>query len=301
MTTSASSRTFAPADLARMAAIALIWGVNNVLAKITVAALPPLLMVAMRFSIVFAVLVFLLRPLPRAQAPAMLGTLILLGPLHFGIQMTGLHLARELAPMVIAMQLWIPASVVFAGLILRERITPLRQVGVGLAFLGVVAMSFDPIVFQQLPALLLMILAALIYGLGAVRVRQIGAVFDPWAMQAWIALVTVPAMVLGSALFEHGQAAAVIAAPWFIWAFIVFGALVSSIVANGFMFRLVQTYEVSRITPFLLITPLVSFVMGAVVLGDHISGRVAIGGAISLVGVALVALAEQRASRRVTA
>ena len=289
-----AARAFAPLDLARLISIALIWGVNNVMAKLALNALPPLFTVCLRFLIVLGAVIWLVAPLPAGKVRAMLAMLLLVGPVHFGIQYTGLAMAHELAPMVIAMQLWIPCSVLFAGLVLGERIGALRQAGVGLAFLGVGALSFDPIVFHQLGALALVAGAAACYGLGAVMVRRIGAAIDPWAVQAWIALVTAPVMGLGSAAIEHNQFAAAAAAPWWVWAFVAFGAIVSGIIANAFMFRLVQTYEVSRTTPYLLLTPLISFLMAALVLGDHVSARVALGGALTLAGVALVALAERR-------
>lgn len=288
------SSALAPLDLMRMLSIALIWGVNNVAAKLAVMALPALMVVSLRFAVVLVLLGALIRPLPRGHWGAMALILLLTGPLHFGVQYVGLGMARELAPMVIAMQLWIPSSVLFAGLILKERIGAFRVGGVTLAFAGIVAMSFDPIVFAQGAALLLVAIAAAAYGLGAVLVRRIGTAIDPWAMQAWTALLCAPTIGLASFAFEHGQLEAAARAPWWIWSFILFGAVVSSIVANAFMFRLVQIYEVSRITPYMLMTPVISFVMAALVLHDHISLRVAIGGALTLAGVALVAMAERR-------
>ena len=68
----------------------------------------------------------------------------------------------------------------------------------------------------------------------------------------------------------------------------------SSLVANAFMFRLVQTYEVSRITPYMLATPVVSFSLAALVLGDAITPRILVGAGLAMAGVALVAFAERR-------
>jgi O-acetylserine/cysteine efflux transporter len=79
-----------------------------------------------------------------------------------------------------------------------------------------------------------------------------------------------------------------------VWAFIAFGAIVSSIVANAFMFKLLQRYEVSRTTPYLLLTPVISFALAALILGDRISVQILTGAAATLAGVALVALAERR-------
>jgi O-acetylserine/cysteine efflux transporter len=289
-----ASRAFAPLDFAQLISIALIWGVNNIFAKIAVDALTPMMTVAFRFALVVPLLIFWLKPPPRDRWKPFALMLLFVGPLHFGIQYVGLKLADEVAPMVVAMQLWAPASVVFAALLLKESVTPLRWAGVAVAFIGVASMNFDPAVFEQGWPLVLIVIAACCYGFGTVLVRRIGGGVDAWSMQAWIALATAPSMTLGSLLFERGQVEAITHAPWVAWAAIVFGAIVSSIVANAFMFRLVQKYEVSRTTPYLLMTPVISFALAALVLGDRITPQILAGAAATMGGVALVALAERR-------
>jgi O-acetylserine/cysteine efflux transporter len=289
-----ASRAFAPLDFLQLISIALIWGVNNILAKIAIDALTPMMTLAFRFALVVPLLIFVMKAPPMDRWKPFALMLLFVGPLHFGIQYVGLALADEIAPMVVAMQLWAPASVVFAALLLKERVGPLRWAGVGVAFLGVASMSFDPAVFAQGWPLVMIVAAAACYGLGTVLVRRIGGGVDAWSMQAWIALATAPTMALGSVLFERGQIEAIANAPWIAWAAIVFGAIVSSIVANAFMFGLVQKYEVSRTTPYLLMTPVISFALAALVLGDTITPQILMGAAATMGGVALVALAERR-------
>ncbi len=288
-----ASRAFAPLDFLQLISIALIWGVNNILAKIAVDALPAMMMASLRFVIVIAALFMFSRPPPQNWRLFFL-MLIVVGPLHFGIQSVGLKLATDLPPMVVAMQLWAPASVVFAALLLKERVGVLRWIGVAIAFLGAAALNFDPAVFAQGWALFMVGLASAFYGLGTVLVRMLGGGLNPWTMQAWIALVTAPTLAVGTFAFESGHEAAARAAHWSVWAFIAFGAIVSSIVANAFMFRLVQKYEVSRTTPYLLMTPVISFALASVLLGDRITLQILIGAAATMVGVGLVALAERR-------
>ncbi|MBL8530262.1 MAG: EamA family transporter [Hyphomonadaceae bacterium] len=288
------SRAFAPLDFLQLLSIALIWGVNNILAKIAIDALPPMMMAATRFAIVLVLLAFWLKPPPKGQLPLFFAMLAFIGPLHFAIQSIGLKLATEMPAMIVAMQLWAPASVVFAALLLGERVSGLRWTGVAVAFAGAASMNFDPAVLAQAWPLFLVATASACYGLGTVLVRKLGGGLDPWATQAWIALAAAPSLALGSAVFERGHAQAIAAAHWSVWAFIGFGAVVSSIVANAFMFRLVQRYEVSRTTPYLLLTPVISFALAALVLGDTITWQVLAGAALTMCGVALVALAERR-------
>ena len=83
-------------------------------------------------------------------------------------------------------------------------------------------------------------------------------------------------------------------APPIVWAALIFGGLVSSIVANAFLFRLVQKYEVSRTTPYLLMTPVISFALAALILHNQITPQIMLGAALTIGGVLLVAIAERR-------
>lgn len=290
------TRVFAPLDYLRLVSIPLIWGINNVAAKLAINELPALWVVALRFTIVIGCLFWTLKRPPPERIWMFLGMLACVGPVHFGVQFVGLGLARDLAPMIVAMQLWAPASVVFASAMLGERVGVLRWLGVGVAFLGVAEMTFDPAVLAQWVALLMVGGASCAYGLGTVLVRRLGSHMDAWSMQAWIALTSAPSLALASLVFEHGHIDAMRNASLLAGGCIVFAAIMSSLVANAFMFRLVQTYEVSRITPYMLLTPVVSFTLAAIVLGDVITPRILIGAGMAMAGVALVGLAERRAA-----
>jgi O-acetylserine/cysteine efflux transporter len=286
------AQPIAPIDLASLALIAAVWGVNNLFAKIAVDAMPALLTAGLRFAIVVIALAPFLRP-PQGGWRILVIVAVLTGPLHFALQYAGLRIAHDLSPMVIAMQLWIPASVGFAALWLGERIDARRLAGIGAAFAGVVAMAMDPAVFSQIWPLSLVGLAAASYGAGAVLVRRAPAM-HPLTFQAWIAAISCPVLFAGSALTETGQVEAMRTAPLTIWAAIIFAALASSIAASALMFRLVQKYEVSRTTPFLFISPVVGVGLGVAVLGDPLTWQFLLGAALTLLGVALVALAERR-------
>lgn len=286
-----TSASIAPRDLAALIAIAVIWGVNNVAAKIAVDHLPPLLTAGLRFALTALVLAPYLK-VPAGGWRALAIVAVLTGPLHFGVQYAGLAAAHDLTPMIIAMQLWIPASVLFAALLLGERVDGWRIAGIATAFAGVVAMAFDPNVFGQIGALTMVAIAAACYGAGAVLVRRTPAL-HPLTFQAWIALLCAVTLLGGSAGFESGQVEAMRSASWLVWAAIVFGALASSVVANALMFQLVQRYEVSRTTPWLFLSPVVGIALGGLVLGDRLTPEILVGAVLTLAGVALVAMAER--------
>ncbi len=289
---SARAIPIAPRDFALLGLVASIWGVNNLFAKIAVDALPPLFAAGLRFAIVLVVLLPMLR-LPKAGLGWLIVVAVLTGAVHNGIQYAGLGLAVDLSPMVIAMQLWIPASVAFAALWLGERAGPWRLAGIGAAFAGVIAMAADPAVLRQIQALALVAVAAAIYGAATVLVRRAPKV-HPLTYQAWIAAFAAPCLFAASATLETGQIEAMRAANWSVWGAILFAALSSSVVANALMFRMVQKYEVSRTTPFMFVSPIIGVALGVMVLDDPLTWQFLLGAVLTLTGVALVAFAERR-------
>lgn len=291
------TRAFSSLDIAQILAVPVIWGVNNVAAMLAVRELPPLFSVGLRFAIVLLCLFWALKPPPRGRLAAFFVMLACLGPIHFGVLFIGLGHAHDLAPMVVALQLWAPASVVFAALLFGERVGALRWLGVALAFVGAASLGFDPAVFAQWGALALVASASTLYGLGSALVRQLAGTMDAWSLQAWTALASAPILLGASLAFEHGHGEKIAQASWAAWASIAFGAIASSLVANVLLFRLLQKYEVSRTTPYMLATPVISLALGAIVLGDTITPRILVGALLTMIGVVLVATAEARRAR----
>jgi O-acetylserine/cysteine efflux transporter len=97
-----------------------------------------------------------------------------------------------------------------------------------------------------------------------------------------------------SALFERGRWVEAVHADWLAWASIVFGALASTVGASALLFWLVQRREAGRVTPYMLTSPLVSTLIGVGFMGDVLTPQIVIGALLSMGGVAVVAVVEQR-------
>lgn len=277
-------------DTLALALIAAVWGVNTVLTKYTLLHLPPLLAASIRFAMTAALLAMFWKPPPGAWRPLVI--VGLLTSLHFGIQSIGLWLADDLSPMVVAMQLWIPASAILASIFLRERMGPARIAGVAVSLAGTALLAADSAVIPQLGAFLLVAFASTLYGAVSVFVRHAPAV-HPLAYQAWIAIAALATLGPLSALSEHDHARAIVEAGWGPILALAFAALASSIVANALMFRLVQKYEVARTTPYMFLTPVIAITLGVIFLDDPVSPQLLLGATLTLAGVALVAMAER--------
>lgn len=278
-------------EVLALAAIVLIWGINNAAAMVATDVMPPLLVAALRFSIAGVVLVPFLRP-PFPNPKTLLVLVLLGGPVHFGLIYVGYWLAEDLSPFVVAQQMWIPFTALVAFLLLGERLKRLAVAGLVVAFLGVAWMTADPRALRDVLPILIGLAGALAWAVCTVLARQSKGV-SPFKMQALLAVGTAPVMIAGTWLFEDGQWTAIRRADLLVWGSVLWAALISSIIATALLFWLVQKREAGRVTPYLLATPLVSAAIGVGFLGDVLTPQILAGGLLAMAGVALVALAER--------
>ncbi|MFP5469347.1 MAG: EamA family transporter, partial [Alphaproteobacteria bacterium] len=62
----------------------------------------------------------------------------------------------------------------------------------------------------------------------------------------------------------------------------------TSLIGHAGMYYLLQRYEVTQTAPLTLLSPVWGVVFGVTLLGDTITTRIILGGAMTLIGVAIV-------------
>jgi len=272
-------------------AVVIIWGVNNAAAKLGTETLPPLLMAAMRFALAAACLIPFVRP-PFPNWKSLLIIVVLGGPIHYGLIYLAFWLAHDVSPVSVAAQLWVPFTALFAFLVLGERLSRIALVGMGIAFAGVAWMTLDPHAIADWKGILVGIAASAAWAMTTVIARRTTSI-PPLKMQGLLALIALPTLAFASAIFERGQWEAVQRADALVWACVIWAGLVSSVVATTLVFWLVQKREAGRVTPYLLATPVASILIGWGFMGDVLSAQILLGAALTIAGVAVVALAER--------
>jgi O-acetylserine/cysteine efflux transporter len=278
-------------EIAAIVAVVVIWGVNNAAAKLGTETLPPLLMAALRFALASACLVPFVRP-PFPNWKSLLIIVFLGGPIHYGLLYLAFWLAQDVSPVSVAGQLWVPFTALFAFLLLGERLSRFAMAGMGVAFVGVAWMTMDPNAVADWKAILAVIAASSAWALTTVIARRTTSI-PPLKMQGLLALVALPSLALASAVFERGQWEAIQRADALVWSTVIWAGLVSSVLATTLVFWLVQKREAGRVTPYLLATPVVSILIGRGFMGDVLTAQILIGAALTMGGVAIVALAER--------
>jgi len=283
--------------LERLAILAIIltWGLNNAAAKVATAYLPPMMVGGLRFALALLFLFPFIKP-PFPKPRKLLMIMLLSGPIHFGLIYVAFGMGKSLSPLVVASQLWIPFTAVAAWKMLGETMRPAAIIGLVVAFVGVAWMSLDPHGAKDLPATGLIVLSSACWAVATILVRQTPGV-KPLKMQGMTAVIAAPTMIALSFAFEPRVVERVTTAPLTAWACVAFAGVVSTIGASALLFWLVQRHEAGRVTPYFLLTPLVSCTIGILFMGDRVTPQLIIGGAATMVGVALVALTEKRAAK----
>ena len=280
-----------PAEIAAIVAVVVIWGVNNAAAKLATETMPPMMVGALRFALAGACLIPFVRP-PFPNWKSLLIIVGLGGPIHYGLIYLAFWLAQDVSPVSVAAQLWVPFTALFAFLTLGERLSRAALAGMAVAFVGVAWMTLDPHAVADWKAILVGIAASAAWAMTTVIARRTTSI-PPLKMQGLLALVALPTLAFASAVFEDGQMEAARNASVMVWACVLWAGLVSSVVATTLVFWLVQKREAGRVTPYLLATPVVSILIGWGFMGDVLTAQILIGAALTMGGVAIVALAER--------
>jgi O-acetylserine/cysteine efflux transporter len=275
-------------DILLVTLVAITWGFNFIAVKWAVADLPPFLGNAGRFAIVTVLLLPFLRII-RGRMKDLLLAAVTLGVIHFGAVFTAMHYAEGVGAIAIASQLNVPFSTLLAILFLGESVGWRRVMGISLSFAGVVVLGFDPEVFTYWDALLVIVFAAFMYSVSAILMRRLKDV-RAVTTQAWVGLAGMIGSLTLSAAFESGQIEAVRqVGSLAVWG-IVYSAVGASIVGHGGANYLLRKYEVSVVSPFFLMMPVFAVFFGVTVVGEAFTWRMAAGGVLTLLGVAIVTL-----------
>ncbi|OUR80036.1 hypothetical protein A9Q83_02380 [Alphaproteobacteria bacterium 46_93_T64] len=266
----------------------IIWGFSFVAAKVAMEQYSPLLFTAMRFLLVALLLAWFLRPV-KGSMRMILAISLLVGVVHFTLLYLGLSIAGGVSAVAITIQLVAPFSLVMAVVFLGETIRWRRVMGLLLAFGGIMILGFDPIVFNHLNGVLLVAGAAFCMAGGIILMRKLSGV-GAMALQAWIGLISFPILLVFSFMFEQGQIEAVMTLNWRPLLALIFTVVITTIVAHGSWYYLVQRYPVSVLTPYGLLAPLFGVGFGVFLFDEPISWKFIIGGVVTLIGVLIINL-----------
>lgn len=281
--------------------LCLIWGSTWLFIKLGLQALPPLTFAAIRFIISCAIVFAIIRirgiQLPRARANWILLAItgILSFACNYGLVFWGeQHISSGLAAVL---QATLPAfGLVFAHLHLpSERLSWARIGGVVLGVCGVGVVFSNQLAIAGTMALagcVALILSAMFAAYSNVLVKAYGKNMDPAVLAAGqmlfglLVLLLVGIPLEGNPLRYHWTPVAFIA--------LLYLAVVGTVIAFLLYYWLVLNMDVTKSMLIALVTPVVAVLLGMIVLDEQIGWRTLAGGAMIMLGIAMIVVRKAR-------
>jgi len=280
-----------PLDFLLALSVPVIWGLGFVFAKGAIAHFPPILLIALRFTVTALVLIWFVKP-PTALFKQIALIALVSATIQYSLTFTALqYLDASTAGIVV--QLETPLLVLMGWAILGDKPGWRKLVGIAVSFAGVVLMTGDPKLQAEWFWLVVFIAGLVVWSAGQIMVRRLGEV-GGFTLVAWVAAFAAPQLFAASWLFEEDQVRLVLEADWTVWATVIYLGVVMTALGYGLWYHLLGRYPVSQVGPFLLLIPVATMIGGVLILGEEASFEVLLGGAVVVAGVGFILIERRR-------
>ncbi len=282
--------------------ICTIWGLHFVVMKFTIfqMGIPPLFYAALRVSLLAIILLPFLR-WHKGQMRAVLLGGVGFGALNYAFMFPAMQLTTASAAAV-AIELYMPFSIILSVLILGEKIGPWRTAGAALAFVGVVLIGLGA------PAetagkgfalgIGLMACSAMAEAVGAIAVKSVKSVTSIQLL-GWFGLVGSVVLWPLSLLLEDNQMRAFGPETRVNFGLaLMYSVLLVSLVAHGSYYWLLQRLPIHTVAPSGLMTTLIGVIGGVIILGETPTPIIWLGAFVTVVGISIILWRNRREANK---
>lgn len=252
--------------------VVAIWGTNFVAIKTALRDLPPLLLCAVRFTLVAVPMVFFV-PRPAVTWRQLGAYGLTMFALHFGFLFLGMKLGMSAGLASLTLQFQVFVTLTLTALVLKERILPVQVAGTATAGAGFAVVALHTGGDVTLAGLACTLLGATSWGFANFYSKRLGPV-NPLGLVVWGSVVVPAPMLLASLALEGPASIAhslthMGAQAWGSVAYIVYG---STLVAYSLWSWLLSRHAASAIAPFTLLVPIFGMLSAALLLGESLPG-----------------------------
>lgn len=272
--------------LALAVAAPFCWGLSFTLAKPAVAHFPPLFMLLM----VYGAIAIFMSIFHRGTFKTPWSHLLLISALAVTIQGALLFYAVRQVDATTAnlvLQTQVPAGVIMGWLIAGEKLTFWKSIGTLVAVFGVVIVIGLPDNKPPMIPVLMIIISGFVWAAGQVYARLLSKDSGLMILKA-NAIFSLPQLALVTLIFESGQLESLHTATMAEWLLLVFVGFVGFYLAYMAWFSTLKILPVEQAVPFILLMTPIGLIAAVVFLGEQLTAIQILGGAILMVGLAIV-------------
>ena len=234
------------------------------------------------------VLVWFVKP-PIGQLRALFLIAIVASAIQYSLTFTGLKgLDAGFAALIV--QLEVPFLVILGAILLGEKPSKRKWIGIAIAFSGVGLLVGKVEFGNAWSSVVLVILGAFTWAIGQILVRKLKNI-NGLTTTAWVAVFATPQLFIMSLIFESDHVNLILNAECYrVWWAVLYLGLIMTALGYYFWNTLIRTYEIEKVAPFLLLLPVFSLLGGVIFLEELVSTVKILGGLIVILGVAFVSL-----------
>lgn len=280
-----------PRHIALAVLVAALWGVNFAAIDISLDAYPPLLLIALRFGLL-AIPTMMFVPRPQVEWRWIIGYGIGFGILQFGFLYWGMAAGMPAGLASLVLQASAPFTVLLGAALFRERVTPIRVLGIGVAIAGLSIVGWQRAEQSAVLPFLLTLAGALGWAIGNICNRQ-ARTTEPFRLMLWMTVIPPVPMLLLSLLLEGPERIAaamrmaVTPAGLLPNLGLLFTVVVATVVASGIWTWLMSRHPAALVAPFSLLVPVFGMPAAWLAFGEGVRPGELAGAALVVTGVAL--------------
>ncbi len=273
-------------DIMTAVMVAAIWGFGFTLSKAALAGFPPIFLMALRFTLTAALLVWFVRPPVGHMWKVALISLVGAG-IQYSITFTGLKGINASAAIII-IQLEVPIAALLAAFFLKDAIGWRRAFGMAVAFVGVVILAGDASIQGAYISALLVLIGAALFAAGQVMTKALKGAVGGFQLTTWVAVFAVPQLYVISFLAEENHWHHLQNADRIVWITILYLAFFMTALGYSLWYRLINRYSINVVMPFILLVPFSTVISAVLMLDEKLSSYMLIGGLTTIAGVILI-------------
>ena len=250
---------------------------------------PPILMGSLRMFIVFICLIPFWKfkiPEKKYWLPLFFFS-ICMGFMANLFLTLSLKEAEIVSPIIIGSQLAIPFAILLSSFFLKEKVSFRKWFFIFTSFIGVGILAFDPLIKNEIFALLLISFMAFFYASAQVFSRYLKEL-DVTLTNCLMGLCGFFFLFITSYIFEGNTLNNLININFKSWLLILHSAIFVSIAAHMSMFYLYKIYPVNKVFPFYALFPIFGILQTMVIFNEIPTLIVFLGGLIVITSIYLL-------------